>query len=636
MSMIGVDYGVLNQKGSPSWFSDIYANIPTAGYKGRMFISIDTYAFYRDTGTGWDLIGGPGTGTITGSGTSGQVSYFNGSSTLAGSNNLFWDITNSRLGIGTATPGASLDIHSTGTNAQFNGTGTNNAYLVFQNAGTSKWRIGNTYNAGANSFDIYNNGLASTPLSISSTTNQITLTSQLNGTDSVFSGSVSSLSILLNSVGSASQTFIKNVNATGVISTGANQIGFNINNALYISADNKGCSLFSFNHGSSTYTYTLPSVTGTIALTSNLSSYLPLTGGTLTGNLITNSYISIQNGLGTNQIYLTKSSGDVYGTIQTEAGGNKFSLGNVSNIGTLGTPNITWTSGAQVGINNSSPTYDFDVTGTGRFTSTLLLGGALSGTSATFSGSVGIGVSSFANSLSVGLDMSGGAGLFGFNNRFILTANAYYNVDWKYKATGYAAVIQSNTDGSIDFLNAASGTINNSISFSTRMVITSGGYVNIGGTAYSQGLSGYNLALFGASPMLKFQGSGHAWDMYQSTPQLYFAYDSVDKAYINATTGAFIPVSDINKKKDFELSTIGLQAILNLKPTLYKMLNDEQNVNKHLGFIAQEVKEFIPQAYCETKNNEKTFIGLDYQAITSVIVKAIQELNEKLVKNNIN
>lgn len=35
-----------------------------------------------------------------------------------------------------------------------------------------------------------------------------------------------------------------------------------------------------------TYTYTLPSATGTLALTSNLSSYLPLSGGTLTGPLI--------------------------------------------------------------------------------------------------------------------------------------------------------------------------------------------------------------------------------------------------------------------------------------------------------------------------------------------------------------
>jgi hypothetical protein len=37
--------------------------------------------------------------------------------------------------------------------------------------------------------------------------------------------------------------------------------------------------------GNGTYIYTLPSATGTLALTSNLSAYLPLTGGTLTGNL---------------------------------------------------------------------------------------------------------------------------------------------------------------------------------------------------------------------------------------------------------------------------------------------------------------------------------------------------------------
>lgn len=155
MSNIKVDYDILNQKGSPAWYSDTFANIPTPGYKGRMFISTDTFAFYRDNGTGWDLVGGPGTGTITGAGVSGQVTYFIGTDTIGGNNNLFYDITNSRLGIGTATPGAPLDIHSTGTAAQFNGTGVNNSFVLFQNAGSSKWRVGNLYNAGANSFQVY-------------------------------------------------------------------------------------------------------------------------------------------------------------------------------------------------------------------------------------------------------------------------------------------------------------------------------------------------------------------------------------------------------------------------------------------------------------------------------------------------
>ena len=110
MGKINVDYDVLNQKGSPAWYSDIFANIPTPGYAGRMFISTDTFAFYRDNGTGWDLTGGPGTGTITGSGVSGQVTFFNGTATIGGSTNLVWDNTNNRLGIGIASPTVTLEI----------------------------------------------------------------------------------------------------------------------------------------------------------------------------------------------------------------------------------------------------------------------------------------------------------------------------------------------------------------------------------------------------------------------------------------------------------------------------------------------------------------------------------------------
>jgi hypothetical protein len=98
----------------------------------------------------------------------------------------------------------------------------------------------------------------------------------------------------------------------------------------------------------------------------------------------------------------------------------------------------------------------------------------------------------------------------------------------------------------------------------------------------------------------------------------------------NYTTGVYTASSDINKKKDFELSTLGLDAILGLKSTLYRMKADKDNCEKHLGFIAQEVKEFIPQAYVEDGENEDKFIGLDYQAITSVLVKAIQEQNQTI------
>lgn len=49
---------------------------------------------------------------IGGTGSVGQVAYWNGTSTQTGSNNLFWDSANNRLGIGTATPTAPLDFGS--------------------------------------------------------------------------------------------------------------------------------------------------------------------------------------------------------------------------------------------------------------------------------------------------------------------------------------------------------------------------------------------------------------------------------------------------------------------------------------------------------------------------------------------
>jgi hypothetical protein len=47
-------------------------------------------------------------------GSSGQVQYNSGSSTFAGSSNLYWDSTNSRLGIGTTAPLTNLDVNLTG------------------------------------------------------------------------------------------------------------------------------------------------------------------------------------------------------------------------------------------------------------------------------------------------------------------------------------------------------------------------------------------------------------------------------------------------------------------------------------------------------------------------------------------
>jgi hypothetical protein len=61
-------------------------------------------------------------GTLSGSGSSGQVSFWTGSTSLGGDNALFWDNTNKRLGIGTTTPQTTLHVIGNITANTFLGT----------------------------------------------------------------------------------------------------------------------------------------------------------------------------------------------------------------------------------------------------------------------------------------------------------------------------------------------------------------------------------------------------------------------------------------------------------------------------------------------------------------------------------
>jgi hypothetical protein len=146
------------------------------------------------------------------------------------------------------------------------------------------------------------------------------------------------------------------------------------------------------------------------------------------------------------------------------------------------------------------------------------------------------------------------------------------------------------------------------------MRITSGGQVQIkqGADGYTEGLRWINTL----SNRWTFVNGGDN--------NLYIAFNEADRGIFNSSTGVYTAQSDVNKKKDFEQSTIGLNAILGLNPTLYRMKTDETEGSKELGFIAQEVKEFIPQAYVEN-GIENKFIGLNYNAIVAALVKGMQE-----------
>jgi hypothetical protein len=117
------------------------------------------------------------TNPITGTGTAGQVSFWNGTNTQAGDSGLVWDNTNKRLGIGTSSPSESLHIVRTGSQAPtfallqsetgqaslklLAGSGTTNraARIDFLNGVSSttvpRWTLINDFNQnGTNEFNI--------------------------------------------------------------------------------------------------------------------------------------------------------------------------------------------------------------------------------------------------------------------------------------------------------------------------------------------------------------------------------------------------------------------------------------------------------------------------------------------------
>ncbi len=82
------------------------------------------------------------TNPITGTGASGQVAYWSGTNTQTGSNNLFWDATNNRLGIKRNNPAVELDVLGDiralstvfNTTTQTNNIQTNGQNLVIKGA----------------------------------------------------------------------------------------------------------------------------------------------------------------------------------------------------------------------------------------------------------------------------------------------------------------------------------------------------------------------------------------------------------------------------------------------------------------------------------------------------------------------
>lgn len=100
-----------------------------------------------------------------------------------------------------------------------------------------------------------------------------------------------------------------------------------------------------------------------------------------------------------------------------------------------------------------------------------------------------------------------------------------------------------------------------------------------------------------------------------------------------AGAGAYVNLSDARLKKDIVAIPYGLNAVLKLRPVGFDWRDQSQEWQRRhqIGLIAQEVEAVVPEAVSVGSDPEQ-LRSLAYGSLVPVLVKAIQELNERNAK----
>ena len=167
-----------------------------------------------------------------------------------------------------------------------------------------------------------------------------------------------------------------------------------------------------------------------------------------------------------------------------------------------------------------------------------------------------------------------------------------------------------------------------------RMRITSGGAVQINTTV---GAATLNMKSQASGAILRFQnnssGDGTIF-AYGTSTSLDYAFNtySVANAFYLYNNGNYSfagsNVSDKRLKENIKnIDYNAIEKLIQLVPKSYNMINHPDI--KRNGFIAQEVKEILPDLITGTETDEE-YLGLDYNGLLTLAVKAIQELSAKV------
>jgi len=280
---------------------------------------------------------------------------------------------------------------------------------------------------------------------------------------------------------------------------------------------------------------------------------------------------------------------------------------------------------SRLGINNVSPAYALDVTGAGKFSSSVTATGV-------------------NGAVKLTLQNSDNAGYLAFTEQDIRM--------WRPNGSGAdlsiatQAISGSLGSGAIIFQPAntermrinSSGTLlmpSNQIgaNFQASTLVLQGYNTNNSWISeniiYTNNTGLFQRIAAGVGQQIYFDFNGQILFSTWNSGSAGSATGKTSGPYLTNGGTSWTNGSDVRKKKNFE-TTQGLAEVLQIEPIKYNLKSDEDGKPKRLGFKAQNLQTLIPEMVIETP--EKAEDGSSYLAVTHdyilpVLVKAIQELS---------
>ena len=554
------------------------------------------------------------------SGASGQVTYFNGTSSVTGSNNFFWDATNNRLGIGLTNPQRALEVYSATADSHLRLSGsapsvslgeaiTGSIYQAKFGLATANGQ----YASGAVAGDFVILSQTGATIFMTNATEKM----RVNTSGRLLLGTTTDNGSLLQVAGSA--TFTSSVTAGSGTSSGyatLNLIDSGTGSARYASIRKNYDSPFdlriraSNSESAAPIVFDLSNTTEAMRITSSgnvgigTSSPFSQGSGATTMELAGNTY---------GQFFVSANSASIRGVVMARASTlNDVYIASITNspllFGTNDTERMRITPGGNVGIGTSSPVWKLDVRGEGMFNGDL---------------QVDIGELNTPKSL-----------LFNANST---TGGSYGTIKWRnVQWDGYTRgeiVVEGDgalSNGRMIFKTGASGG-----NATERMRITSSGIFMVGTTTVlggggSEATNGLNI---GPSGVLVNNSTGdfNAYFAKRSGYSFggligfYVAGSQVGSITTNGSTTSYVTSSDYRLKEDLK-EINGLEKVSAIKVYDYKWKNSEYRMD---GVLAHELAEILPYAVTGEKDGEQ-MQGVDYSKIVPVLVKAIQEQQQMI------